>query len=807
MPRAPSIRSFRPAIVAAVSLALGLAAATLTGCGGCKNEHAGGPDGALVDALGCGGDTPCAADQACRYDTCVPTPVPCGALGECPGDAHCDTSTNECLPWAVGPNGDHDDACIRDVVPGVFFPGVQCEWLGPPAGDPFPDHKNVLGTPMVATFGGTGGGEFGSPSIVFISYNFTDGGGESCQGTNPLYFGVLRVIDGRTCEQQASLPDPLIASQSVAIGDLGGDDATPEVVAARQDGGLIAFTRRNDGTWEVLWRSADHFDDTACNWSGLSIHDLDDDGVPEILLEGAVYSAAGLLLNTPIPRASLDPVSNGYIPVVGDVDGDGAPELVTGGRVYGWDTATTEWVAEGPALGTNGRIAIADLGTYGAAGADDRGALDGIPEIASVSGGVLRVYALGGRLVFTANLQGTAPGNGGPPTIADFDGDGRAELASAGGTAYTVFDPDCVAGATADVCPSGRADGVLWFQRSQDGSSNVTGSSVFDFEGDGRAEAVYADECFTRVYDGTTGDVEYSRFRRSCTWFENPVVADVDADFNAEIVVNSNVNCANIVCPTLDPIFDGIRCLDDSDCTGATTCGREQAGDPLGRCRCAADADCGGDGFVCRDPIAGPSAAGQVCRASNPGVGTAFGVRVLADRVDRWVNTRPIWNQHAYSVTNVNDDGTVPRTSMWLRNWTQPGLNNFRQNAPGTGLGAGASPDQTVRRATVSCIPGGARVAMEVCNRGTEPVARGLKVSVYGGNPPSVPGCTASTRFNLAVGACETVSCDWPAAGAVGTVIVDDDGSGTAGAAGQSENLECREDNNRFVLNNLNCGL
>ncbi|HVV88590.1 MAG TPA: VCBS repeat-containing protein [Kofleriaceae bacterium] len=789
---------------AAILLAGGLA-----GCDGCKRDGAAGPDASEVDAMGCGGDTPCAADQACRYDTCVPTPVPCGPMNACAGDTYCDTTTNECLPWGVGPGGDHDDACIRDVVPGVFFPGVQCEWLGPPAGDPFPDHKNVLGSPMVATFGGGGGGgEFGSPSIVFISYNFTDGGAESCQGTDARYFGVLRVIDGRTCEQTATFPDPLIASQSVAIGDLGGDDTSPEIVAARQDGGLIAFTHRGNGAWDVLWRSADHYGDNFCNWTGLSIHDLDDDGKPEILFEGAVYSSDGVLENTPPAPTTLDPLANGYIPVVGDVDGDGQPELVTGSRIYGWDTATTEWVPKGPPLGQAGRVAIADLGTYGAdPAADDRSTLDGIPEIVSVNGGVVRAYALSGRLVFSGNIQGPVPGNGGPPTIADFDGDGRAEIASAGGTAYTVFDPDCVAGAPANLCASGRADGILWFQPSQDRSSNVTGSSVFDFEGDGRAEAVYADECFTRVYDGTTGSVEYSRFRRSCTWYENPIIADVDADFNAEIVVNSNTNCSNIVCPELDPIFDGIRCLDDSDCTGATRCGREQPGDALGRCRCTADADCGGDGFVCRDPIAGPSPAGQVCRASNPGVGSAFGVRVLADRVDRWVNTRPIWNQHAYSVTNVNDDGTIPRTSQWLRNWTQAGLNNFRQNSPGTGLGAGASPDLTVRDATVSCIPGGAHVAIDVCNRGTEPVARGLKVSVYGGDPPSVLGCTAMTTFNLVVGQCEQVSCDWPAAGSVGTVIVDDDGTGGGGMAGAGQNLECHEDNNRLVLHDLNCPL
>jgi len=419
--------------------------------------------------------------------------------------------------------------------------------------------------------------------------------------------------------------------------------------------------------------------------------------------------------------------------------------------------------------------------------------------VITVDGGVIHAYALTGRQVFTAPLQGS--GNGGPPTIADFDGDGRAEIASANGTAYTVFDPDCVAGASADVCASGRSDGVLWFQPSQDGSSNVTGSSVFDFEGDGRAEVVYADECFTRVYDGTTGQVNYSRFRRSCTWYENPVVADVDADYNAEIVVNSNTNCPTITCPALDPIFDGVKCLDDSDCPTAAPCAREQPGDPLGRCRCGADPDCGGDGFVCRDPIAGPSPAGKVCRAENPGVGTAFGVRVLADRVDRWVGTRTIWNQHAYAVTNIDEAGRVPRTSQWLRNWIQPGLNNFRQNVPGAGSGAGLSPDLTVHAATVTCISGGAHLDVEVCNRGTEPVARGLQVAVYGGDPPGALGCLAETTQNLHPGLCQIVGCDWPGAGSIATIIVDDDGTGS----GRGANLECHENNNRMVVTGINC--
>ena len=781
-------------------LATLLALAALAPACSCGGPSQPGDD---VDAAGCGAGAACTDGQVCRHDVCIDPPPPCDAMGECPGDRYCDQPAGECLPWGVGPGGTFDDACVREVVPGVFFPGVQCEWLGPPAGDPFPDHRNVLGSPMVATFGGGGGGgEFGSPSIAFISYNFTDGGSESCTGTNPAYFGVLRVIDGRTCEQQATFADPIIAAQSIAIADLGGPDASPEIVAHRQDGGLIAFTRRPNGVWEVLWRSADSYGDGFCNWTGISIHDLDDDGVPEILFQGAVYSAAGVLLNTPLAPTTLEPRSTGYIPVVADVDNDGQPELVTGGQLYAWDPGTTEWVADGPALGgQNGRVAVADLGRFTAdPGQDDRGMLDGVAEIVTVNAGVLRAYTIGGRLIFTGQLQGSPAGNGGPPTIADFDGDGRAEIAAAGGTAYTVFDPDCVAGAAPAVCASGRSDGVLWFQPSQDASSNVTGSSVFDFEGDGRAEVVYADECFTRVYDGTTGEVMYSRFRQSCTWYENPIVVDVDADFNAEIVVPSNTNC-NITCPALDPIFDGTKCLDDSDCPAATACGREQPADELGRCRCVLDPDCGGDGFVCRDPIAGPSPAGKVCRAENPGGASAYGVRVLADQVDRWVNTRTIWNQHAYSVTNIGEDGRVPRTSQWLRNWTQPGLNNFRQNVPGNGQGVGLSPDLTPRAATVTCISGGARVEVEVCNRGTEPVARGLPVAVYGGDPPGALGCVATTMFNLTPGTCQTVACDWLGAGSVGTVIVDDDGTG------RSQNLECREGNNRLVLRDLNCPL
>ncbi len=736
----------------------------------------------------------CGAGQACRYMTCVPTPTPCSANADCMGDAYCDTSrgTGECIPYGVGPGGMSDPGCKVDPVPGVFFPTAQCEWLGPPAGDPFPAHTNVLATPMVATLYATG--EFSTPSIVFTSYNFNDGGVQSCQGTDPADFGVIRIVSGKDCAQQATLSSPsVIASASVAIGDIGGDDTLPEIVAARTGGGLVAFTQHL-GNWVVLWQTTSVFADTLCDWAGPSIHDLDDDGIPEILFYGNVYDNKGNALDESL-GASISASGDGVLPVVADIDGDGIAELITGAEIYTWNKAAKKWAPFKTLGGPNGHVAIADFGTYPASGADDRTHLDGIPEVAVIFAGVAHVYTVDGRQVFTATLQATGGnpvGNGGPPTIADFDGDGRAEFASAGASGYNVFDPDCTGTPDPATCPSLRTDGVLWVQASQDFSSNVTGSSVFDFDGDGRAEAVYGDECFTRVYDGPTGRVEYSRYRTSCTWYENPVVADVDADFNAEIVSTSNTNC-NVTCPAVDPIFDGSSCVADSDCPSTTHCGREMPADKLGRCRCVMDADCGGDGFVCLDPIAGPSAAGKVCRASHPAGAAATGIRVLADSVDRWVNTRTIWNQHAYAVTNINDDGTVPRTSAWQRNWLTPGLNNFRQNSPGSGL-PGAAPDLTVKEAKVTCDPTGPTVTADVCNRGTEPVADGVPVAVYDGATPPMVRCTTATTTRLYPGTCATVSCTWTGASGPGSVVVDDRGDGTG------IDRECREDNNALAI-------
>src|SRR6185312_15007558 len=218
---------------------------------------------------------------------------------------------------------------------------------------------------------------------------------------------------------------------------------------------------------------------------------------------------------------------------------------------------------------------------------------------------------------------------------------------------------------------------VLWSKKTQDHSSNITGSSVFDFEADGKAEVVYADECFARVYSGVNGDVLFSQYHSSCTWLENPVVADVDGDFRSEMVVMSNTACGPVgvgqACGDLDTngvdqSFVGQRCLHNQDCVSGVC--------DQGYCRCAASADCCAakndatcveQGTQCAPPPTGTPGTGNTCRAPHPhGV---QGIRVYKDAQNRWVRSRMIWNQHAYAVTNVNEDGTIPKTSQWASNW------------------------------------------------------------------------------------------------------------------------------------------
>lgn len=874
-----------------------------------------------TDLDGCAapcGATCCGGAEVCVSSRCVAAGPTCTTSDDCLGDTYCEPTVGRCVGYVEGGS---DRACTREIPAGVFSPTVQCQFSVAPAGDPYPEHVHVQGTPTVIDFGiPLGPDDPSRPSIVaaFAPNDLYPAGPRAGSQviTDARAPGVIRVLDGETCQQRwlvgGSVADDtgVVRSSPPALADLDGDGRAEiiafkrstcgwPVTAANADcstlAGLIAF-RYAEATdsWEVYWRATDTngapWHGTNGLYAGPTVADLDDDGRPEILVQAAVFDSMGRLQAATLPGVSSPTgvYSAGQIPVVADVDDDGRVEYVGGDGVWEWREgawALEEYVGAVD-VARRGFVAIADFGNFPGARSwpattpeivvinTVAGSCTPSPRSAVISA---RIQTLDGTIVFGPIVQPLAcdsavtcaaatpracSGNSGPPTIADFDGDGLPEFATANGTDYYVYDPDCAASPRpSGLCSTGNTTGVLWTRPSQDASSAVTGSSVFDFENDGRAEVVYGDECYLRVYDGRSGDVLFSQARSSCTWYENPIVADLDGDFNAEIAIGDNHHCA-VVCeanrdleactapgdcasgnctggfcrcstdmqctegrtcgraaPSLpdranvcgrqtDPLFPGFRCGDDADCLSGSCV--------EGLCRCTSDAQCcSGEGcdtarIVCVPPPAGTPGTGNTCRAERINDGTV-GIRVFRDVADLWVRTRTVWNQHAYWVTNVEEDGTIPRTRDWVDNWTAPGLDNFRQNVAGD-LVRGAAPDLTVSVAEVSCLSDGSppELVARICNRGSDPVGDGVRASFFastGGDAGDAGRgtliCAPSSVRNLLPGQCEAVRCAWPDAPPNESAAVDV----TAVADVDGLAAECREGNNEVVFRGVYCGI
>ncbi|HET6281389.1 MAG TPA: VCBS repeat-containing protein, partial [Polyangia bacterium] len=726
---------------------------------------------------------------------------PCTDPNECQGDTYCCTgacrkdgmAAGVCLPGNVPPG----IACKGPATIGVFSPQIQCEWTDDTS-------SFVASSPVVADLPN----DANSAEIVFISF----GVGTADNGSTT---GVVRIISGNDCRLLETITDPPVrANTTPALGDLDGDGVV-EIVALLPDGKPVAF--RWNGTRYVRWWAATTGPSALATqmWSGVSIHNLDEDNIAEVLVgtnsAGKIHTfngATGQEIGMGVPTGT---VFNGMIPIVGDLDGDKIPDLLTnwGETVFvtKWMGAAASWepinfgrVDQQIAVVPATQFALADFGTVGATPeAFDRTKLDGIPEIVAVDGenGNLALLSRGGQTIMRIHLTKDAMSpalneGGGPPVIGDFDNDGFPEIGVAGGSRFRVFDLQCTAAGGGCEAPF-----IRWSQPSQDASSRQTGASVFDFDGDGKSEVVYADECFLRIYAGLNGEVLYSTPRTSGTWYENPVVADVDRDDRAEIVINSAYHAP---CPTngtpgkpyVDPIHPGVRCLKADDCVLGTTCGN-------GFCRCAGDNQCD-KGLSCQPALPGTAGTGNVCRSTHPNTDPKVtpvkgGIRVVNDRLDRWASSLPIWNQHAYSITNVKPNGQIPKMSEWMPNWkeTKKGYNSFRQNAQGT-ANIEDLADVTGKLDIVrACRVKGQKVTLtgRVCNRGSRAVGSKLPATFYDKDNKIL--CVSYTADPVqSNNDCKAVSCvvDGDSVQGIVRMVVNDDGKG-----GRTT-VECRSENN-----------
>ncbi|MFK7987057.1 MAG: CARDB domain-containing protein [Sandaracinaceae bacterium] len=349
-------------------------------------------------------------------------------------------------------------------------------------------------------------------------------------------------------------------NQAVSIANIDGAGFAEIIVGNR----VWTMDRDTDGDFVFL----DRFDGSLAqgnNGQGpiSCVADLDGDGRQEVIAGSSVYrfprAPAGVTRTADCTGSESDPDEMAFC------DGD---------LLVLWDGVE---VNGAPAI-REGFCAVADVwGTDSTTPPGPSNALDGMPEVVVVADGRIQIFEGATGILIDNRVIDARTDNGGAPNIDDFDGDGFPEIGTAFRTGYALTDlqpatamcpawttpfddgvtglqgntartpPGTTCATAADcgdttqfTCNAATSQCVClhngWERETEDDSSRVTGSSVFDFNGDGSAEVVYNDECFFRVYAGIDGSVFFKEPSRSRTRTENPIAADVDNDGNAEIV-------------------------------------------------------------------------------------------------------------------------------------------------------------------------------------------------------------------------------------------------------------------------------
>lgn len=640
-------------------------------------------------------DQCCPQGDVCVFGACATPGQACTDFLECDFGEYCDEGLGRCMP------DDFPDELTCRLDGNFQAMEITEKWSW--------QEEDIISIPVVGDVTGDG-----APNVVI---NTTI--------VNQWTTGFIVILNADGTEHLRIPHDPDNDSwgsqgrSNIALGDVSGDGVLDIIYASRASAGkstIVAAT----GQGETIWRSHDENNDlvsvTVVN-GAITVTELDGDpSRVEIVFGAMLIDSDGLVhwnQNGDGPRVGSNSGYIGGVASVADLTGDGKQEILTGR--FAW---TVTWDANGAAVeplwthdGPDGYTAIADIDG------------DGLPEVLLVGNSTLRILnGQTGELFCGVDptdqacqndpslrtapiaLPGSSSNNrGGPPTVADFDRDGRPEIGVAGGYFYAVFDlhrpgfglddtaeeidPNLLAAAEQDA-PNEGALFVRWRRATQDLSSNATGSSVFDFQGDGAASVVYSDECFMRVYSGLDGQVELELPNSTGTILEYPIIVDVDKNGRSEILVvaNSINHCSNV-----------------------------------------------------------------------PGYTARKGLYVYEDPNDRWVRTRSVWNQHAYFIDNILDDGTVPTTPV--RHWETH--NTYRNNRQGEIPLNSADVVVTAVQTNPGLCPPNLVLSATIQNLGTAGIPAGLPISLIFSDTGDILR-TLTLAQPLSPGGTTTITFDFP---------------------------------------------
>ena len=431
----------------------------------------------------------------------------------------------------------------------------------------------------------------------------------------------------------------------------------------------------------------------------------------------------------------------GHAPALTDLEGDGTVEVLLGPFiVQGSDGTLIGWNED-----AEGRYdAYDEIGMHVTA-ADLN--MDGVQEV--ILGHTL-VDPFGNTLCQATGLEDgyTAP--------ADVNGDGQGEVVVVGNGRVGVYDSTCSVVDT-------------W---SLAGGGTGGPPTVSDFDADGEVEIGIADADTYTVYE-RDGQVLWSHpVSDASSHATGSVVFDFEADGRPEVVYADETRLWILAGE------DGTVRLEDA----------RHASRTLHEYPTVADID--GDGS---SELVVPNGGGHLGE-------DRVGLYALGAAEGTWLMSRQVWNQHAYSIVNINDDLSIPAPAN--SNW--PTHNNFRSGDPQpTSSWQAADPVPVADICLSECAEGRIRVAVRAGNSGSEDFEAGVPVSLY--TQPSDPIHLGTAWTGTAVGPGATsevlefeLSVEDVLEETLWLVVDDDDGA-------EQVPQECNEDNNIVYFEAIDC--
>ncbi len=537
------------------------------------------------------------------------------------------------------------------------------------------------------------------------------------------------VIDHR------DLPDVIVTT----FIDADGDASNPDYAAA---GRLVALSGV-DGS--ELW-TLDGFNGHAIRGSGgVAVGDLDGDGLPDICA-GALVGV--LCLEVP------DPASGEVTPefrwaagdagtrrvALADFEGDGSGEVLLGHQVFRADGTPIP-----------GGVNAWTRGTSFAVDVDNDG------ELELVDGP--RIYELSttaGVTTLSVSQLYSAAISSGYSAVADFDGDSNPEIVLVAHNDERVILWDLDGDSDAD-----PIDG--WSIANPLGTNPRGGPpAIGDFDGDGAPEIALASGDAIGVFD-SNGLLLWSQPIADSSQHQGVSAFDFDGNGELEVIFADQ---------------DALFIFAGSDGEVLSTFS-DHSSSGLEEFPVVADVDADG--------------MSELIVASNnhqSSDGGWAGITVLSSASDSWATARPVWNQHAYFISNVGDNGELP--DVQTKNWQK--WNTFR--VAGSPLGpAHWQADLSITDSEVclgSCLDWSVDVYLPLANAGLLD-ADGVEVALYQAADDQTPVTTQT------VGYVESADILW-----VGPITVNRAGWGAttllARVTADERVGECNAANNLFDL-------